>query len=797
MATPAYKVLVDWDQDGDFSDANSDVTSDVRTTGAGIRWSRGKNVLKQRAESSVLELFLKNDTHVYSPSNSDSVLYPQTLPAPNIWVLVGFPVDDFDAANTTTLASRKPSHDDTFAAWEGDTGNFDVLSNKLRTSSGGNYTASLDFGESDCFVAVDFTRHGSTSGLVLRRSNATNFLLLQSNGTNVTLTKYTSGSLASLDGGTASASIKDKDGTAISWDAGVTKKLAVELHGKYINVFVDDVYQFTAEEDQNETVSKHGIGGRATNTGDRWDDFGGWRSVFYGRIDTIQPRPETDRQYCYVRAFDDMERLSVHQVYRSAPAGSGSTNADDIINVILDAAEFSAQNRILDAGTNISKYANHQKSMGRNALTELYQVQDDDVGLFYIDGNGCARYEASDHRDISPHGLARQTWFSGYVGDRGEDDIYVSGKDFRWEDGKDAVVNEAYFSYHRISRESAVLVWRLETDDRPLVQDKQLLGLIAIGDGDTVANPVTPVFTTDFSFNSSEDGSGTNLLLEEGAERGVVTASGASGYTLDDAGRTGGNGFDDQGWTDGKHQVLVIDDSNTTALAYIGTADTDGDGTKVELFTDQTLTTRGYTHTDTGFDETDTPLEYEVHDVTIELETGFGGNYRRIRMYNGSGSAGYVTFMRLRADKGTQSSKTFARAEASGSQTALGRRRKEHAALHIDRHGGVDANGNPDDTGSALDRAKRLIILRKTPKERIKCVMQNSTRANLMQILHRSMSDRIHLIYEDMDINDAFDVEHQTVTIRDGGLFVECDWTLQQSVTAGWGFWRWDQENWA
>ena len=95
---------------------------------------------------------------------------------------------------------------------------------------------------------------------------------------------------------------------------------------------------------------------RQDTSDDRWDNFGGWVSKFRGRIDTIQPRPELGNQYCYIRSFDDMERMSEYLVYRDAPLGSTSNVARNILEVVLDAIQddsnFSTGNRILDDGTN-------------------------------------------------------------------------------------------------------------------------------------------------------------------------------------------------------------------------------------------------------------------------------------------------------------------------------------------------------------------------------------------------------------------------------------------------------------
>ena len=119
------------------------MTSDVRTTGPGMRITRAKNLKSHKMPAAILEVFLNNEDHKYSPSFADSALYPLVLPSPNIWVEIAYPMDDFIASNGTTLSSRSPTYDSVFGTWSGDAGSFDIQSNKLRSTSAGNYTCLL------------------------------------------------------------------------------------------------------------------------------------------------------------------------------------------------------------------------------------------------------------------------------------------------------------------------------------------------------------------------------------------------------------------------------------------------------------------------------------------------------------------------------------------------------------------------------------------------------------------------------------------------------------------------------
>jgi len=78
----SYSVLVDWNNDGDFTDANDDITGDVLS----LSWSRGRDyasALKGRSVAGKLTANLINTGGKYSPSNTSSVLsglFPYSFP---------------------------------------------------------------------------------------------------------------------------------------------------------------------------------------------------------------------------------------------------------------------------------------------------------------------------------------------------------------------------------------------------------------------------------------------------------------------------------------------------------------------------------------------------------------------------------------------------------------------------------------------------------------------------------------------------------------------------------------------
>lgn len=76
MPQAAYGVYVDWNNDGDFSDSDEDISADVQE----IKISRGKDSQLGRAQAGECELKLKDLTGKYSPENASSPLYGLLLP---------------------------------------------------------------------------------------------------------------------------------------------------------------------------------------------------------------------------------------------------------------------------------------------------------------------------------------------------------------------------------------------------------------------------------------------------------------------------------------------------------------------------------------------------------------------------------------------------------------------------------------------------------------------------------------------------------------------------------------------
>ena len=88
MAKADIKVLVDWNNDGNYTHAQSDITDDVIS----LSWSRGRNYASQLSGNSVagnLSATLYNTSGKYSPDNASSPLTGKIEPALRVKIMGG------------------------------------------------------------------------------------------------------------------------------------------------------------------------------------------------------------------------------------------------------------------------------------------------------------------------------------------------------------------------------------------------------------------------------------------------------------------------------------------------------------------------------------------------------------------------------------------------------------------------------------------------------------------------------------------------------------------------------------
>jgi len=180
MPQAKWLVKVDWNGDGDFDDANEDVTSDV----LGLTLEHLRDLVSGLMEAARLELQLRNDDHKYSPPNSSSPLSGNLKPGRKVWLRAAYPFDSFTDSSGIQLANHSPDYDGGFS-WSEHLQGFDIISGSVGvqadgSEAGGDCVAPLDFGDAYRQIGCDFTKGTDASdhgGLCFRYSDTSNYLL--------------------------------------------------------------------------------------------------------------------------------------------------------------------------------------------------------------------------------------------------------------------------------------------------------------------------------------------------------------------------------------------------------------------------------------------------------------------------------------------------------------------------------------------------------------------------------------------------------------------------------------------
>ena len=512
MAKPKVQVLVDWNNDGDFLDAYDDITADITD----MRLDHLRDFMSEYMNGAVLDLVLNNDDHKYSPPNGASPLTGNLVTGRRVWVRAWYPFDSFVHATTTFLFLHSPENDSSWT-WvsKGAPGYFRV------SAAGAAYMPDaasaldhLDFGDSDVTISTNFSRGTDTTdhgGLLLRYVNNSNFAYVVVTGTALELRKVIAGVDTLVNS------------TAHTWAVSTTKYLVVELHGTYCRIFVDgtEITDTTLNDAAINSATKHGL--YAANACDHtWLDFGGYRSLFSGKIAKIRPRPGPGSQYCYLQAMDAFETAKTQMVRYHNYLSTANPNIGDTLGVALgslnlDGSTWAKIFRQFDTGTLLVQDANSgtatenvgMKSVVSDLLSVIYQFQDEEDGLVYIDGQGFLRAEARGHRVAAPHTTSKATYKDAYDGSN------PAFTDLAWDDGVENIENYIVAKITRATitasqvlytNEQAASSWVSVYFTASEVKDF----LIEVNDFDGVLAWTTPVATTDYTANANADGSGAD-----------------------------------------------------------------------------------------------------------------------------------------------------------------------------------------------------------------------------------------------------------------------------------------------
>ena len=495
MAIAKWVVSVDWDNDGEFSGVHEDVTGDT----LGLTLEHFRDLASGRVEAARLELELRNDDHKYSPPNARSPLSGNLKPGRKVWLRAAYPYDALAGAAGGRLSQHAPDLDPSFSWSEGAQG-FQISASgagaETAGQGSGRRVATMDLGEPDVSFGCRFTRGtdaASHGGLCFRFSDAASYMYVRVTGGAVEVRKVESG------GDSLVASV------AYAWPAAAARLLQVVPHGASVRVFVDDAEVLEAASSFNAASTRHGL--YCDDVADHsWSDFGGWVSLFHGAVDLVRPRPRPGAEYCYLRALDEMERLTSVTLYTHATSQLPQSS-DDILGDMLDYADVSPARRRLDAGATLVPDTWSPSIWNVRALDEVQRLQDEEDGLVYVDGHGYWRLEARGHRAAGPHTAPLAT-----LGDDGAGGgAYFS--DIAWDDGAGNIENIVFMRIRDATNEGEQTAWTLtETPRFAAHETKEFLAESRTYD--TVGGQIRPRRGTDYAANTLRDGTGTDISRE-------------------------------------------------------------------------------------------------------------------------------------------------------------------------------------------------------------------------------------------------------------------------------------------
>ena len=139
--------------------------------------------------------------------------------------------------------------------------------------------------------------------------------------------------------------------------------------------------------------------------------------------------------------------------------------------------------------------------------------------------------------------------------------------------------------------------------------------------------------------------------------------------------------------------------------------------------------------------------------VTLPSQADFQGRGTVVRAANGSASnTAYVTLLKLRAGNAYREAEaTIYEASDADSRRKHGERSREVDCLFIDNY------------AAARESAEARLSRRKDPGPWLSLTIPNGNGANLSQVVHRVLSDRIRVVYGDMGIDREFFIEGMTL----------------------------------
>jgi len=719
MARPYVRVMVDWDNNGNFTGTYDDITDNTRS----MSFTHTRQESTDYMNGAVLNVQLNNNDNLYSPPREAGALYGKLTSGKPMACRMWYPYDNFTDSTGTNLTSHTVPYDADFS-WTVPAGAFKCHADGYaELTSGVSSIGVLDLTLYDVELSAEITTSAGTTanhdvGIVCRYVDTNNYLFVRTAlaSNQIELRKVVAGS----DSSVAFASF--------TWGASTKKTLMVRCHGDRISVFVDDVKVMRQATGSTslamEKATSHGIIAFSSATDAKFHDFGGFRPLFKGTLKEIRPRPSSGMQYCYLKGFDLFEDLKLSQnfnfvnyhgelklggeensafrqiVYSSA-LQSGTDDASQTRTIEDDAADYYQATGVAGSYTGSGmRFLN-----GVNFLECLFRCQDSEDGLIYGDGHGMIHFESHLHRESDTHQDTACIYNDEYDG---TNPAYTG---FVYDDGVDGVYNIAQFGYQKATSTSSF------------------------------SNTLT---------------SGTVSYKEEAAAQGGIPI--AAGETLTILAKS----------------TIANDTQDTIYHILAGsarsvTSPTSSD--KVQL--------------NTAADGSGSLLNWTSTTDVVK----YGGRYSKATITN-DGVSGYVTrleFHMLAALNGIQHGVAEVRDETS--ITTFGERRLTREDTYFD---GV---------GRATIPAAHRIARVKDPIVRMRLDLINHDKATLLNIVHRRLSDRVHVIESGMGLSFSAYVDGFTYRFSQGNTVINQTINVTQSGVGAaggrWGYMRWGMNKWS
>ena len=508
MAKFTAEVLADWNADGDYSDAHEDLTPYVKS----LSFAHQRNLDSEQMSAGVVTISVNNDDHRFSkPKGTITGLQPGRT----LWARLWYPFDTFVGDDGTNLTAHTVTQDSQWS-WVAGLNNFQLNgSGAARTSTTDaahiNY---FEFSDTDVEIAAMYRRGTDTSdhgGFVFRYVDANNYGYLRATNSAIELRKVIGGS---------DSQIATK---AYTWADNTTKLLQLRLHGATAVVLVDGVQiafgsgtyhmgeQSVADAGIN-AGTKHGLwcDGAADHT---WLQFGGFKSLLHGYIESIIPRPSKGSQYAFIKAHDDISEQQKTEIH-FFNGGATDSRLDFSAFLFLNSVGWRSRYQMDECTIGMHDIYAGMKTINMFVQDAIQQVQTEEDGFIYVDGDGYTRFESRAHRGAAPHTTSGATYKDTKTGS------FPYFSDMAWEDGDSGIENRNTFMVKRATvTGTAALVFTKDIDAS--------LNTVPFDAGETkefefevdsqydfAGGLEGPQANTDYTANTLANGSGTDLTSQ-------------------------------------------------------------------------------------------------------------------------------------------------------------------------------------------------------------------------------------------------------------------------------------------